>query len=178
MDAAPILARIAELLERYKLEAILVDGGGETDLKFLFRKTRTNLTKLKGVARDLDAVIYRPIYPVPDMFRLWRDSDGLQVDFTVEMDAHSFNRLLSRSPVMQFGGASLSVALSADIMKLVQAWRSHLRKRRLTRKERLALLKKESELADIEMIRRWQALPPERRTNFLRKRIGVRSSCL
>jgi hypothetical protein len=53
-----------------------------------------------------------------------------------------------------------------------------LRKRRLTKKERLALLKKESELADLDMIRRWQALPPERRTNFLRKRIGIRSSCL
>jgi hypothetical protein len=56
-----------------------------------------------------------------------------------------------------------------------------LRKRRLTRKGRLALLKKESEVAEIDMIRRWQAVPPEppeRRTNFLRKRIGIRSSCL
>src|SRR5215469_7680373 len=97
MDAAPILARIAELLERYKLEAILVDTAGAADLRFLFRKTRTNLTKLKGVARDLDAVIYRPIHPVRGVFRLWRDSDGLRVDFTVEMDAHSFNRLHSRS---------------------------------------------------------------------------------
>jgi hypothetical protein len=53
-----------------------------------------------------------------------------------------------------------------------------LRKRRITRKKRLEILKKESELADRELIRRWQALPPERRTNFLRKRIGIRASCL
>jgi hypothetical protein len=39
-------------------------------------------------------------------------------------------------------------------------------------------MKKESELADRELIRRWQALPPEKRTNFLRVRIGIRSTCL
>ena len=43
---------------------------------------------------------------------------------------------------------------------------------------RLEALKKESELADRDMIRRWQAKPPEQRTNFLRVRIGIRSSCL
>jgi hypothetical protein len=43
---------------------------------------------------------------------------------------------------------------------------------------RLDVLKKESELADRDMIRRWQARPPEQRTHFLRKRIGIRASCL
>ena len=51
-------------------------------------------------------------------------------------------------------------------------------KRRVSRKVRLEALKKESDLALRDQIRRLLALPPERRTNFLRKRIGFRVSCL
>jgi hypothetical protein len=51
-------------------------------------------------------------------------------------------------------------------------------KKRVTRKMKLEALKKESDLALLDQIRRWQALPPERRTNFLRKRIAYRMSCL
>lgn len=45
-----------------------------------------------------------------------------------------------------------------------------------SRRAALRALKAESDRALLEMIRRWQALPPERRTNFLRKRVGVRAS--
>ena len=51
-------------------------------------------------------------------------------------------------------------------------------KKRVTRKAKLEALKKESDLALRDQIRRWQALPPDRRTNFLRKRIAYRVSCL
>ena len=51
-------------------------------------------------------------------------------------------------------------------------------KKRVTRKEKLDALKKESELALRDQIRRLLALPPERRTHFLRKRVGYRMSCL
>jgi hypothetical protein len=51
-------------------------------------------------------------------------------------------------------------------------------KQRVTRKEKLAALKKESDLALRDQIRRLLALPPERRTQFLRKRVGLRMSCL
>ena len=36
----------------------------------------------------------------------------------------------------------------------------------------------ESELANRDLIRRLLALPPEKRTNFLRKRVGICQSCL
>lgn len=51
-------------------------------------------------------------------------------------------------------------------------------KKRTTRTEKLEALKKESELVLTDQIRRLLALPPERRTNFLRKRVAYRISCL
>jgi hypothetical protein len=49
------------------------------------------------------------------------------------------------------------------------------RKRPLTKHEALM---RESERALIEQIRRHLALPMEKRTHFLRKRIGFHASCL
>jgi len=37
---------------------------------------------------------------------------------------------------------------------------------------------RESERASRDLIRRWQALPPSRRTNFLRKRVGIGRTAL
>jgi hypothetical protein len=57
-------------------------------------------------------------------------------------------------------------------------WGPRLRKQRTTRKAVLEALKKESELALRDQIRRLLALPPEKRTHFLRKRVGIRASCI
>jgi hypothetical protein len=53
-----------------------------------------------------------------------------------------------------------------------------LKKPRATRKAQLDALKKESDLALRDQIRKLLALPPEKRTNFLRKKVGIRMSCL
>ena len=47
-------------------------------------------------------------------------------------------------------------------------------KKRPGRRTTLAALARESEHALRDMIRRWQALAPSRRTNVLRKRVGPR----
>ena len=44
------------------------------------------------------------------------------------------------------------------------------------RRAALKALKAENERNLLDLIRRWQALPPERRTHFLRKRVGLRGS--
>ncbi|MGO9010175.1 MAG: hypothetical protein ACLQPN_08730 [Bryobacteraceae bacterium] len=127
MDASPLLARVAELLDRHSLEAILVGnaaaalGGAPVttiDFDFLFRKTPVNLRKLKAIAAELEAVILTPYYPVSGLYRMSRDSDGLQLDFmTAIAGIRSFGALRSRAGVVRFGSARLRVASLADIIK-------------------------------------------------------------
>jgi len=51
-------------------------------------------------------------------------------------------------------------------------------KKRNDRRRALAALKRESDRALVDLIRRRLALPLEKRMNFLRKRVGVRGSAL
>ena len=53
-----------------------------------------------------------------------------------------------------------------------------MKNERVTRKQKLAALKVESDRALVEMIRRLLDKPIRERTHFLRKRIGFRASCL
>jgi hypothetical protein len=126
MDARPILATLARLLEEYKLEAILIgnaaaalEGAPVTTVSFdfLFRKTPRNLEKLKAVARALGAVIFRPYYPSSDLFRVVRDEDGLQADFMGAIHGvKSFNALRARAHMVEFDRYSLLVASLNDVI--------------------------------------------------------------
>src|SRR3954470_22407243 len=95
MDARPLLARVARLLEENGLEAVLIGNAAAAlqgapvttiDFDFLFRKTPTNVRKLKAIARELDAVIMRPYYPASGLHRVIRDFDNLQLDFMTTVD--------------------------------------------------------------------------------------------
>jgi hypothetical protein len=64
------------------------------------------------------------------------------------------------------------------ILPCFLSWRKSLKKPPVSRKVRLQALKSESDLAERDLIRSLLALPPEKRTHFLRKRVGMRMSCL
>jgi hypothetical protein len=127
MDAAPLLARIAALLDHHGLEAVLIGNAAAAlqgapvttvDLDFLFRKTPANLKKLKALATELEAVIFKPEYPVSGLLRVARDSDGLQLDFMTAIDGiRSFEGLRKRARAVRFGETTLYVAALADIIK-------------------------------------------------------------
>ena len=96
VNAAPVLAEIAQTLHRAGLEAVLIGNAAAAlqgapvttvDFDFLFRKTAVSLKKLKSVAVALRGVILRPYYPASDLYRIVRDDDGLQVDFMQGADA-------------------------------------------------------------------------------------------
>jgi len=75
MDARPLLARIASLLEKQGLEAVLIGNAAAAlqgapvttvDFDFMFRKMPANLRKFKALARALmrsscGHIIPRPI---------------------------------------------------------------------------------------------------------------------
>ena len=92
------------------------------DVDFMFRKTPTNLKKLKAVARTLGAVILRPYYPVSELYRVVNDERGLQLDFMAKLDGiRSFEGLKARSTLVTFGERELKVACLADIIKSKRA---------------------------------------------------------
>ena len=127
MNAEPMLILVARVLVQRRLDAVLIGNAAAAiqgspvttmDLGFMFQKTTTNLSKLKRVADDLDAVVLRPFYPASQLFRVTRDRDGLQLDFMAKIDGiRSFESLRGRSSLVRFGEHELRVAALADIIR-------------------------------------------------------------
>ena len=184
MNAAPILIRVARVLRETGLEAVMIGNAAAAlqgapvttvDVDFLFRKTPANLRKLKKVAVKLGAVIFKPYYPPRDFLRLYADDDEVQLNFLTERGGRSYVSV--RTVAVQVAGEKLMVErLSRKLIGRVRP--SSSKKGRPSRSEKLEALKLESELALDDQIRRLLAKPPAQRTHFLRKRIGIGSTCL
>ena len=206
MDAQPELALLARALNKYALEAILIGNMAAAlhgapvstiDIDLFFRKTPRNLQKLKLIAAELEATILRPYYPVSALFRLQRERDGLQIDFMGHIDGvKSYEGVRGRAGLYEFGGQKLLAASLDDIVMSKHAadrkkvlaviepsnrhgMKSRLRKRRASAPpDRSAALKLESDRALIELIRHRLSLDPEKRLNCLRRKVGLRATCL
>jgi hypothetical protein len=184
MDARPWLERIAHLLTKHHLEAILIGNAAAAlqgapvttvDFDFLFRKTPANLKKLKAVAQELEAVILKPYYPASGLHRISRDVDNLQLDFMTTVDGiSSLESLRKRSHTISLGDSELQIADLSDILASQHA--AACPPADSQQEEAPTAPENESELALRDQIRRLLALPIEKRTNFLRKRIGFRMS--
>jgi predicted nucleotidyltransferase len=131
VDARPVLVEIGRLLERVKLEAVLIGNAAAAlqgapvttlDLDFLFRRTPRNLGKLKTLARELGATVMRPFYPASNMYRVVRDEDGLQLDFMGSIHGiRSFEGVRDRANRVEIDGVGILVASLADIVKSKRA---------------------------------------------------------
>jgi hypothetical protein len=131
MTAEPLLELTARLLAKHRLDAVLIGNAAAAlqgspvttvDLDFMFRKSAGNLTKLRRIADDLGAVVMRPFYPASELYRVVRDSDGLQLDFMAKVDGiRSFESLRSRATEARFGRYTIRVAALEDIIRSKRA---------------------------------------------------------
>jgi predicted nucleotidyltransferase len=133
MDAKPWLVEIGHLLREVGLEAVLIGNAAAAmqgapvttlDFDFLFRRTPRNLRKLKALAGALGATILRPYYPASDLYRIVRETDGLQLDFMATIHGiRSFEGLRARALMVEIDGVSMFVASLADIIRSKKAAR-------------------------------------------------------
>lgn len=127
MDARSLLEIVARAFGEARLEVVLIGnaaaalGGAPVttdDLDFMFRPTRTNLQKMRLVARSLGATLLQPEYPISKFYRMTNEEEGIQVDMMGVVDGvKSFESLRSRSEEVSFGRGSLLVADLKDVIR-------------------------------------------------------------
>jgi predicted nucleotidyltransferase len=131
VNAEPLLKEIARALEESGLEAVLVGNAAAAlqgapvttlDFDFMFRKSESNLRKLKALARLLSGNILTPYYPSSNLYRLMVEDRGLQLDFMNTLHGiRSFEGLRSRATKVEFSGHTLLVADLRDIIRSKKA---------------------------------------------------------
>ncbi len=131
MDAAPLLKKIAGALQKAHLEAIMIGNAAAAlqgapvttlDVDFMFRKTPTNLRKLKVFADELEAQILKPFYPLSSLYRVVNDDTGMQIDFmSVLHGIKSFENLRADAVEVDFDDYKLKVASLEKIIRSKKA---------------------------------------------------------
>jgi hypothetical protein len=131
LNAKQALVQIARALEECGLEAVLIGNAAAAlqgapvttlDFDFMFRKTPTNLKKLKELTRKLGGQILKPYYPLSGLYRLTIDEAGMQLDFMTSVHGiRSFASLRSRASQVSFGRHYLWVADLKDIIRSKRA---------------------------------------------------------
>jgi hypothetical protein len=107
VDATHIVTRVARAIEDRGLDPVLSGNAGAAmyglsvttiDIDFLIPRTPANRKRLTAIAADLDAVLYRPFYPVSRVVRTMNDDETLQVDFVDEVSGiRSFEGVRKRA---------------------------------------------------------------------------------
>jgi predicted nucleotidyltransferase len=128
VDATDIIVRVASAIERHGLETVLIGNAAAAmqgapvttiDIDFLYRRTPSNLKKLKQVAADMGVTLYTPFYPTSMMLRMMNDDGTMQIDFLHEVSGvRSFEGLRSRATRMTLREVPVRVATLADIIKM------------------------------------------------------------
>ncbi len=131
MDAEPILKLVVRAMSECGLEAILVGNAAAAlqgapvttlDFDFMFRKTPTNLRKLKALAGLLSGTILTPYYPASQLYRLVVEDRGIQLDFMPVLHGiKSYESLRSRAVRETFGGHPILVADLRDVIRSKKA---------------------------------------------------------
>jgi predicted nucleotidyltransferase len=131
MNAAPLLGKIAKMLHMFRLEAVMIGNAAAAlhgapvttlDIDFMFRKTPTNLRKLKAFAKELDAQILKPYYPVSSLYRVVNEDSGIQIDFmSILHGIKSFENIRSDAVEVDFEGYAIKVASLVKIIRSKKA---------------------------------------------------------
>jgi len=110
MNASPLLIKIARTLHMVRLEAVMVGNAAAAlhgapvttlDIDFMFRKTPTNMRKLKA-----------------SLYRVVNEDTGMQIDFmSILHGIKSFENIRSDAVKVEFEGYALKVASLEKIIR-------------------------------------------------------------